>query len=163
MFPRLSQGLATDLGRGDVMSFVDKYDILLSRVSQAAADSLKHEVADEVRATMLIKVFDEVYSYDASPMAMESRRMEAGGLGDWDQIRAEVTSSQSEATLEVWNAAPFQDGQLRSVSLAHVVETGAPSFRQPYPRPFTAKTQAEVLSSGRALQAFKTGLKRHGF
>lgn len=147
---------------GDFMSFAQIYNELLNRTRAAAADSLKREVADEVRATMLIKTFDEVYSYDASPMAMESRRMEAGGLGDWDQIRSEVTEDPSEAMLEVWNAAPFQDGRLRSVSLAHVVETGMSAFRQPHPRPFTAKTQAEVLSSGRALQALKKGLTRNG-
>ncbi|WP_251318621.1 hypothetical protein [Flintibacter muris] len=146
-----------------MMSFVDKYKTFLSKVSQAAADSLEHEVANEVRATMIIKALDEVYSYDASPMAMDSRRMEAGGLGDWDQIRAEVKEEENFAALEVWNTAPFQDGRLYGVSLAHVVETGAASFRQPYPRPFTAKTQAEVLSSGRAYQALKKGLTRNGF
>ena len=38
-----------------MMSFVDKYKTFLSKVSQAAADSLEHEVANEVRATMIIK------------------------------------------------------------------------------------------------------------
>lgn len=145
------------------MSFAQIYNELLSKTRAAAADALEHEVADEVRATMLIKTFDEVYSYAASSEAMESRRMEAGGLGDWDQIRAEVKEEGPTATLEIWNAAPFQDGQLHGVSLAHVVEKGSKSFRQPYPRPFTAKTQTEVLSSGRALQALRLGLERNRF
>lgn len=144
------------------MSFTQIYNNLLNKTKAAAVDALEHEVADEVRATMLIKTFDEVYSYQATPLAMDSRRMEAGGLGDWDHIRAQVREEPSGATLEVWNAAPFQDGQLHGVSLAHVVETGDKGFRQPYPRPFTAKTQAEVLSSGRALQALRLGLERNG-
>lgn len=144
------------------MSFAQIYNDLLNKTRAAVADALEHEVADEVRATMLIKAFEEVYSYQATPMAMETRRMEAGGLEDWDQIRAEVKEGGPSATLEVWNAAPFQDGRRHGVSLVHVVETGDKSFRQPYPRPFTAKTQAEVLSSGRALQALRLGLKRNG-
>lgn len=144
------------------MSFAQIYNDLLNKTRSAAADALEHEVADEVRATMLIKTFDEVYSYDASPKAMESRRMEAGGLGDWDQIRAQVKEDGAGTVLEVWNAAPFQDGRLHGVSLAHVVETGMRSFRQPYPRPFTARTQAEVVSAGRALQALRLGLQRNG-
>lgn len=144
------------------MSFAQIYNDLLNKTRTAAADAMKHEVADEVRATMLIKTFDEVYSYEATPMAMESRRMEAGGLGDWEQIRSEVKEEGPAAVLEVWNAAPFQDGRLHGVSLAHVVETGAPGFRQPYPRPFTARTQAEALSSGRAYRALMDGLKRNG-
>lgn len=145
------------------MSFAKIYNDLLNKTKAAAADAMKHEVADEVRATMIIKAFDEVYSYHASPEAMESRRMEAGGLGDWDQIRSEVKEEGDTTTLEVWNAAPFQDGRSHGVSLAHVVETGSKTFRQPFPRPFTAKTQAEVLSSGRALQALRLGLERNGF
>lgn len=144
------------------MSFAQIYNDLLNKTRTAAADALEHEVADEVRATMLIKTFDEVYSYQATSMAMETRRMEAGGLGDWEQIRSEVKEEGDSVTLEVWNAAPFQDGRLHGVSLAHVVETGSQAFRQPYPRPFTAKTQAEVLSSGRALQALRLGLERNG-
>lgn len=145
------------------MSFQGQYDALLAKVSRAAADALGQEVADEVRATMLIQIFDEVYSYPSTPLAMETRRMEAGGLGDWDNIRSVVKEDPAGAALEVWNAAPFQDGRQHGVSLAHVVESGDNSFRQPYPRPFTAKTQAEVLSSGRACQALMDGLKRNGF
>lgn len=147
---------------GDFMSFAEIYNELLNKTRAAAADALEHEVADEVRATMLIKTFDEVYSYDASPEAMESRRMEAGGLGDWDQIRAQVKEEGPSAALEVWNAAPFQDGRQHGVSLTHVVETGSRSFRQPYPRPFIAGTQAEAIASGRAYRALMDGLKRNG-
>lgn len=145
------------------MSFREKYDALVAKVSRAAADAMGQEVADEVRATMLIQIFDQVYSYPATPLALETRRMEAGGLGDWDNIRSAVREDPAGATLEVWNAAPFQDGRQHGVSLTHVVETGDKSFRQPYPRPFTAKTQAEVLSSGRAYRALMDGLKRNGF
>lgn len=144
------------------MSFAQIYNDLLNRTRAAATDAMKHEVADEVRATMLVTVFDTVYSYAASPMALDSRRMEDGGLGDWENIQAEVKQVPEGATLEVWDAAPFQDGRLHGVSLAHVVETGDDGFRQPYPRPFTAKTQDEVLSSGRAYRALMDGLKRNG-
>lgn len=145
------------------MSFVQRYNNLVDKVRAAAADAMKYEVAEEVKDIMEEQAGWQVYSYEASAMAMRTRRVDNGGLGDRRNMRHAVSYGQAEAVLTVWNAAPFQDGVSRSVSLAHVVETGDTDFHQPGPRPFTAGTQEEAVSSGRAYRALKEGLKRNGF
>lgn len=144
------------------MSFAQIYNELLNKVRAAAADAMDNEVASEVKDIMQEQTEYQVYSYDASAMAMRTRRVDNGGLGDRRNMLHDVVSGPNEVVLTLWDAAPFQDGVSRVVSLAQVVETGDSAFRQPYPRPFIAGTQQEAVASGRAYRALMNGLKRNG-
>lgn len=145
------------------MSFAKIYSELLNKARAAAADAMEHEVAEEVKDIMEEQTELQVYSYEASAMAMRTRRVDGGGLGDRRNMLHSVEPGEGGVLLTVQDAAPFQDGVSRGVSLAHVVETGDPAFRQPCPRPFVAGTEAEAVASGRAYTALMDGLKRNGF
>lgn len=144
------------------MSFAKIYNDLLNKTRTAAEDAMRHEVAEEVKDIMEEQTEYQVYSYEASAMAMRMRRVDNGGLGDRRNMLHEVHTGPGEVVLTVHNAASFQDGVSRGVSLAQVVETGDKSFKQPEPRPFIAGTQAEAITSGRAYRALMDGLKRNG-
>lgn len=149
------------------MSFAQIYNDLLNKVRDAAEDAVVNDVAPEVKDIMQEQTGFQVYSYEASAMAMRMRRVDNGGLGDKrnmvDMVETSTAGLHSEITLTVEDRAPFQDGISRGISLAQVVETGDKSFRQPYPRPFIAGTQAEAIASGRAYRALMDGLRRNGF
>lgn len=152
---------------GDFMGFAQIYNDLLNKVRDAAEDAVVNDVAPEVKDIMEEQTEYQVYSYEASAMAMRTRRVDNGGLGDRrnmvDTVETDTAGLHSEITLTVEDRAPFQDGRTYGVSLAQVVETGDKSFKQPYPRPFIAGTQAEAIASGRAYRALMDGLRRNGF
>ena len=141
------------------MSFVQKYNALLARVEAAADDALGREVAETVRDIMEEQTEYQVYSYEASPMAMASRRADCGGLGDRRNMAAAVLPGH-ELTVE--NTAPFQSPASGGSALSDVVEQGLSRYHQPGPRPFVAGTQEEAVSSGRAYRALMRGLHRNG-
>lgn len=149
------------------MSFAQIYNDLLNKVRDAAEDAVVNDVAPEVKDIMQEQTGYQVYSYEASAMAMRMRRVDNGGLGDKrnmvDMVETTTAGLHSEITLTVEDCAPFQDGISRGISLAQVVETGDKNFKQPYPRPFIAETQQEAIASGRAYRALMDGLKRNGF
>lgn len=146
------------------MSFVKQYNSLLKRVRLAVEDAVSCEMAEAVKDVMEEQTELQVYSYEASAMAMASRRVDNGGLGDRRNMVHEVQAgADGEITLAVEDTASFQDGGSRGVSLSDVVEKGLPGYNQPGPRPFVAGTETEAASSGRAYQALKAGLKRNGF
>lgn len=148
------------------MSFAKIYNDLLNKVRNAAEDAVVNDVAPEVKDIMQEQTGHQVYSYEASAMAMRMRRVDNGGLGDKrnmvDMVETTTAGLHSEITLTVEDRAPFQDGISCGISLAQVVDTGDKSFKQPYPRPFIAGTQAEAISSGRAYRALMDGLRRNG-
>ena len=72
------------------MSFVQKYNALLGKVEAAVKDALENEVAEEVKDIMQDQTDLQVYPYDASPMAMATRRVDDGGLGDRRNMIASV-------------------------------------------------------------------------
>ena len=145
------------------MSYTAPYTTLLSRVEAAAKDALECEVAQEVKDIMKEQTGYQVYSYDASPMAMATRRVDDGGLGDQRNMRSDVQGDGAGTyTLTVENTAPFQFPMGGGTALSDVVEKGLKAYNQPYPRPFVAATQTQAVSSGRAYQALKNGLRRKG-
>ncbi len=141
------------------MSFLAQYSALLARVESAVDQALEQEVAEAVKDIMEEQLGHVVYSYEASAMAMASRRVDSGGLGDRQYMTARV---EGEHELVVENVAPFQDGQSHGDALSDVVEKGLDGYRQPGPRPFVAGTQEEAVSSGRALNALMSGLTKQG-
>ena len=156
---------------GNIMSFIQKYDSLLEKVRAAVKDALENEVAGEVKDIMQDQTDLQVYSYDASPMAMATRRVDDGGLGDKRNMVADVVrlgsvpvgGRSSEYELTVENVAPFQSPTGGSKALSDVVEEGLKEYRQPCPRPFVSGTEKQAVNTGAAYRALKEGLKRHGF
>lgn len=151
------------------MSFLSQYHFLLEKTRAAVIDALEHEAAAEVKDIMEEQTQLQVYSYEASAMAMATRRVDGGGLGDRRNMVSEVVrtarispSGHWDYELTVENTAPFQFPASGDAALSDVVEKGLSSYCQPGPRPFVAGTQEQAISTGRAYRALKDGLKRHG-
>jgi len=142
------------------VSFADRYNALLARVEAAVDDALGREAAEEVKDIMEEQTELQVYSYEASAMAMATRRVDNGGLGDRRNMAASV---QDGHELTVENTAPFQFHAGGSAALSDVVEKGLAGYRQPCPRPLVTGTREEAVSSGRVRRALMDGLKRNGF
>lgn len=145
------------------MSFLEQYQALYKRAEAAVKDALDNEVATVVKDIMEEQTGHQVYSYDASAMAMATRRVDQGGLGDKRFMVHDVTQMDSDFELTVEDTVPFQGSPVDYTTLTDVVERGTAEFNQPYPRPFVAGTETEAVSSGRALAALRDGLKRQGF
>ena len=145
---------------GDFMSFLAHYQNLKLRAEAAVDHALGAEVAEAVKDVMEEQTEYQVYSYDASEMAMATRRVDQGGLGDRQLMTGHVEPGHE---LVVENIAPFQGTPVDYTTLNDVVERRTAGFNQPFPRPFVAGTQEEAISSGRARKALMEGLKRQGF
>lgn len=155
------------------MSFLQRYIDLTDRVKDAVKDAMENEMAAEVKSIMQDQTERQVYAYDASPMAMATRRMDNGGLGDKRNMVHQVTRTDfsissggaglGEIELTVENVTPFQFPAGGDTSLAQAVEEGRKEYKQPYPRPFIAGTRDVAVSSGAARRALEDGLRRRGF
>lgn len=142
------------------MKLISYFQKSCKRLESDLEDILLNNVAPEVDSVMSSKLWDTVYSYQATPKAMESRRYDDGGLWDPDNI---VSHVEPGLVLVVENVAPFQDGRKHDEALPDVVEQGLKKYRQPGPRPFISETEDEVVSSGRAAKAVMEGLKQKGY
>lgn len=145
------------------MSFFDRYLELSYQFNSDLREVLLSSVAEEVKDIMQEQLDEVVYSYEASPEAMGSRRYDDGGLKDRGNMVAHVDPG---LTLVVENIAPFQEAKLNRESedaLSDVVEKALPGYRQPGPRRFVASTELECVSSGRVLKAINDGLTARGY
>lgn len=145
------------------MSFFDRYLELSYQFNSDLREVLLSSAAEEVKDIMQEQLDEVVYSYEASPEAMESRRYDDGGLKDRGNMVAHVDPG---LTLVVENIAPFQEAKLNRESedaLSDVVEKALPGYRQPGPRRFVASTELECVSSGRVLKAINDGLTARGY
>lgn len=147
----------------DFVSFLDHYFEFAHQFDMDVREILLSEAAEEVKDIMQEQLDDVVYSYDASPQAMESRRYENGGLADRANMVAHL---EPGLTLVVENIAPFQEAALNREAeddLSDVVEKGIRGYNQPGPRPFVASTEAECVTSGRVLKSINNGLTARGY
>lgn len=142
------------------MSLKSELTAFLAVLDLAIEDTMLQEVTDETIKAIQESLYEEVYSYPASPMAMASRRYEKGGLADPCNMFS--TYDNETGVLEVMDIAPFQEGDIGGgLSLTEVVEDGDAGFGQPYPRPFIQKAE-DKISAGRFEQALTIGLKKRG-
>ena len=145
------------------MSFYEKYAQFAYKFHEDLNVVLLNEAAEEVKDIMQEQLDENVYSYPASEMAMESRRYEDGGLKDRANMVAHV---EPGLTLVVENVASFQNSHLNATdnpALSDVVEKGLPGYDQPGPRPFISTTETECVTSGRVLNAINNGLTARGY
>jgi hypothetical protein len=145
------------------MSFMDKYAEFGYKLQKDLSQVLLTDATEVVKDIMQEQLEENVYSYEATPEAMESRRYEYGGLKD----RANMVSHlEPGITLVVENVAKFQDPRLNSTSehdLSDVVDQGIVGYRQPGARPFVNPTENECVSSGRVLKSINDGLTSRGY
>lgn len=141
------------------MSLLRQYRSFTARVERAVDKALTHEVAQTVKDIMEECAQEDVYAYPASPAAMTSRRGTHGGLGDRKFMQHHI---EPDHVLVVEDIAPFQHNTNGPYALSDVVEKGIKGYRQPYPRPFVGHTEEEAISSGRALDALRKGMRRQG-
>lgn len=141
------------------MSLLGRYRALTARVEHAVDAALDHEVAEAVKDVMEACAQEDVYAYQASPQAMATRRDTSGGLGDRQFMQHSV---EPDHVLIVEDTAPFQHETNGAYALSEVVEKGIRGYRQPGPRPFIGHTEEEAISSGRALDALRKGMRRQG-
>ena len=143
------------------MAFESDMMAFLAALDLAIEDTMLQDVTDETTHAIQEALYEEVYSYSASPLAMASRRYEKGGLADPGNIFS--TFDNETGILEVADIAPFQDGDIGYGKwLTEVVEEGDANFAQPYQRPFIQKAE-EKMSEGRFEQALTSGLQKRGF
>lgn len=128
----------------------------LTKLDSAIADALSNEVAQEGKTCIREAALSEVYSYHP---VFESRRMQDGGLIDDDNM----IDSVSGTTLTIRNETPLQNlwGGTHTELLTPIIEDGLSNYNMPYPRPFMEKAK-EMLINGRAEEALRRGLARHG-
>ena len=141
------------------MSFLEHYYMFGIEFGEKLREVLVSDAAEAVKDVMQGKLTDNVYSYPASREAMKTRRYDHGGLLDRENMVAHV---EAGLTLVVEDIAPFQEGTYPD-ALSDVVQQGLPGYNQPGPRPFTADTEAECVSSGSVLKAINEGLERNGY
>lgn len=141
------------------MSFLEHYYMFGIEFEEKLREVLVSDAAEAVKDVMQGKLTDNVYSYPASREAMKTRRYEQGGLLDRENMVAHV---EAGLTLVVEDIAPFQEGTYPD-ALSDVVQQGLPGYNQPGPRPFTADTESECVSSGAVLKAINEGLQRNGY
>ena len=141
----------------------DDLAVLFSDLDAAIGSVMEKEMTDEARQTIREHIYDDVYSYEPR---FYSRRKEAGGIADKDNMEAQYEAQTM--TLTVTETADFQQlwGGDRPdyTTLADEIERGNPKFsmKRAGKRPFMKNTQKE-LDNGRADKIIETGLKRRGF
>lgn len=137
-----------------------KATAVMMNLDAAISDALAHEVADAIKDEILLSAERNVYTYHASPYFMGTRRKGHGGLDDKNNLISHVEGN----VLTVDNVTPLQNlwGGGHSETLTPIVEAGAKSFHQPYPRPFMDEAKTELIDKGRAAAALRMGLRRQG-
>lgn len=143
------------------MSFYEHYAKFGYQFHQDLNDVLLGDATEAVKDIMTQKLDENVYSYQASEMAMATRRYDDGGLADRENMVAHV---EPGLTLVVEDIAPFQESSAyKGVDLSDVVQKALPGYNQPGPRPFTSDTESECVSSGSVLNAINNGLRQRGY
>ncbi len=143
------------------MSVTDDYVKFKINLGQAIQGVLETDLADAAKRAMQEAVDDYVYSYDATPQAIEQRRKQAGGLSDIGNYSHDVTHEDGAYTLTVSNDTPFQGTQVDYTTLTEVVQSGNPAFHQPHERDFITPAQEKLLVEAETM--LQTGLSKFGF
>lgn len=162
------------------MSVEAEYAVLKTRIWNAIDKGLL-DAGEDAKDVLRQKIYDNVYSYQASPLAMRKRRYDNGGLGDTRNMVAsviDVGKSGRYDELQVEDFAGFQDigsnfrGSHIGIGpsaaptedrLDEVVETGRTDYRQPGPRPFYKDAEEELFNGGVVTGRLVTALIEAGF
>lgn len=165
------------------MSVTAEFKAMVERAWDAIDYALAGNIAEGVKDILQETIFKNVYAYPASVWAMEKRRYDDGGLGERENMIAtviDIGSAGRTDELQVESFAGFQDigpnfrggfvgigpefntGSI-GARLDEVVETGDPTWRQPYPRPFYKEAEKKLVDSGYIERELRYRLVYAGF
>lgn len=136
------------------MSAVEQYMQIRANIVSALGEALPYMalgLSDYIEESADLSV----YSYNASSMAMKSRR---GTIGD--KSNQVVTIDRGGLSVEIKNIAKLQNGGAGEVG---IVESGDKNYRQPYARPFMDEARDAYVDSGEAMETVKESLRTAGF
>ena len=138
-------------------SLVVEIDRLTEKIQWAIIDALENDLKDGLLRKIEESAEKNVYSYNATPEAMATRR---GTIGSADVMTTDAGGGGLEFYLRITNNAYTQNPA--SDDEADIVEEGYSNYRQPYPRPFMQKALDEFIGSGEADAVLRDVLARHG-
>lgn len=132
---------------------------LLGKIESIIKDSLDEMSSrEELQASISKMASDNVYSYQASPQAMESRRYQIAKNLEIEKQTSSIRET-GVARLIIRNVTEMQNGEPNEVD---VVEKGLKEYRQPYPRPFMEEGLSAYVSSGRAEEILERNIAKYG-
>lgn len=135
------------------MGVLSDYMGLMAQINSIVSSCLP-EIARGLQDEIYESTFKNVYSYDATDRAMESRRYM---LGDRDNLLTEIGDNE----ITITNKTVLQSG--RGVEETPVVEEGMDYYRQPGPRPFMDDALEAYISSGAGDAILAEALRAAGF
>lgn len=142
------------------MSMSSEYAAFIQRLNSAVSSAMQNEVCEESKTVIKQKMESVVYSYDATPQAMATRRGDSGGLSDEGNLEHKYSNNGSDHELTIENTAGFQGTQW-SPDLITVVEQGLSNFNQPGARPVMQESQEELNNSVESI--LEGALRAKGF
>ncbi|MEM5009243.1 hypothetical protein WKH57_00850 [Niallia taxi] len=137
----------------------DNLDRLIKGLAKELEATMNDQVEKVARKKLKEQVDETVYkSYTPS------QYVRTGGLIQDSNIKSNVSAKGSDIELTV-QSTRSEDGK----DIAKIIETGrgyswesSEIARSKMPRPFHAKTEEELASTGEHVQAIKNGLKQRG-
>ena len=93
------------------MSVTAEFEVMKNRIWDAIQIGLLR-AGDDAKEILQLKMYENVYSYQASALAMEKRRYDDGGLGDKSNMVASVVDigkAERYKELQIEDFAGFQD------------------------------------------------------
>lgn len=133
--------------------FTSEYNRMMGGMKSAIAEALA-DMARDLISDMQSAAESEVYSYDATPEAMRTRR---GTIADEDNFDVYY----GDDYIRITNTAQMQ-GTDYGVTEADFVIQGLRNYKQPYERDFMEKVMEKYLKSGRADSVLRNAMQRHG-
>lgn len=138
------------------MSAISQYEAIKVKIDEAitqALVSMVRPIADSLEES----AYRNVYTYQASPMAMDSRRYSFLNIAEHTAVNIDKSTHTLTMTTKVTLQSGFNDDEV------NIVESGDPTFRQPGPRPFMDQGLETYVASGAADVELARALYNAGF
>lgn len=136
------------------MNTLEEYLTVIKPGIDSAVNDALPRLAEELVKSLGDAAMEEVYSYEASPEAMEARRYT---IASEDNMMITPENYQ----VEIENAAVMQSGEANEVKM--VEEGWGGKYRQPGPRPFMQQGLDRFIDSGMGEDMLASSLRGAGF
>lgn len=136
------------------MNTLEEYLTAIKPQIDSAVNYALPRLAEELIKSLDDAATEEVYSYEASPEAMEVRRY---SIASEDNM--EIIPGNYEVEIE--NGAVMQSGEANEVKM--VEEGWGGKYRQPGPRPFMQQGLDRFIDSGMGEDMLASALRGAGF
>lgn len=136
------------------MNTLEEYLTVIKPQIDSAVNAALPRLAEELIKSLDDAATEEVYSYEASPEAMEVRRYSIASEDNMD-----ITPGDYEVEIE--NEAVMQSGEANEVKM--VEEGWGGKYRQPGPRPFMQMGLDRFIDSGKGEDTLASALRGAGF